>query len=342
MNKFLTEEQVKQLKIMHKKERDKRVCDRIKAVLLFHDEYTYEEIAKILLLDDGSVRRHIEEYIDNAKLTNNHIGSVSKINENQAIELVEYLQDKIQSNVNPIIDYVKSKYNILYSKSGMTTWLKVNNFSYKKPQQIPHKLNCEAQEAFIEVMQKIKDSGELLFFGDGVHPTHQSKAAYGWIYKGSKVAIHTNATPKRVNISGVINIDSKEMLYVESETINSQTITELFDKLIARYGSNVIMNIIIDNAKYQKSVIIKEYLEKNVNLIVHYLPAYSPNLNLIERVWKFMHKKVRNNKHYKHFKDFKSSILDFFNNFHQYKDDMDKLLNFKFQRMDFTIGKFAN
>jgi transposase len=223
----------------------------------------------------------------------------------------------------------------------MTNWLNCNNFSYKKPYSIPSKLNLLAQEECIKLMNELKAENDLLFYADAVHPAHQSKAAYGWIYKGSKVSIQTTVKQKRVNIAGIIEINSKEITYKEDTTINTQTITALLDKLIEKYGTTKKLNIIFDNAKYQKNPLIFDYIKDNPNIKIHYLPAYSPNLNLIERVWKFMHKIVKNNTFYEKFEDFKSSILNFFANFSDYKNDMDKLLSFKFQRMDFKIGKFA-
>ena len=62
MNKRLTAQERANLIIQHKSERDKRICDRIKAVLLYDKGYSYTKIAEILLLDDETVRRHVNDY----------------------------------------------------------------------------------------------------------------------------------------------------------------------------------------------------------------------------------------------------------------------------------------
>ncbi len=62
MEQKLTAQERAELQIRHKKERDKRVCDRIKAVLAYDDGYSYCEISRILLLDDATIRRHIDDY----------------------------------------------------------------------------------------------------------------------------------------------------------------------------------------------------------------------------------------------------------------------------------------
>jgi transposase len=340
MNK-LSRETIQELKKRHKKERDKRVCDRIKAVLLINDGYTYEQIGKILLIDDDSVRRHVQEYLYENKLNNNHKGSNSKLDEAQSKEIIPYLQNNTYLDVRPIISYVNNKYGILYSISGMNTWLKANGFSYKKPHAVPSRHNQAKQDEFIQAITRVKESGELLFYMDAVHPSHQSKLAYGWIYKGSNKALPTTASQKRINLSGVIELSGKSIEIKDFETINSQAVIELLDKIKSKYGSETRLNFVLDNARYQKSILIKQYLLDNKNIIFHYLPAYSPNLNLIERVWKFMHKKVTNNHYYEHFSDFKSAILSFFDNFNDYKNEIESLLTFKFQKLVYNVGNFV-
>src|SRR5215207_8291656 len=82
--KFLTDQQRAELRAQHKLERDRRICDRIKAVLLFDKGWTYEQIAEALLLSDGAVKNHITEYQVENKLIPRGGGSVEKLTENQS------------------------------------------------------------------------------------------------------------------------------------------------------------------------------------------------------------------------------------------------------------------
>ena len=83
MKGILTPEARAALKVQHRKERDKRVCDRIKVVLAYDDGYTYTEIARLLLLDDETVRRHIEAYLSKQKLKPENGGSASYLSEKE-------------------------------------------------------------------------------------------------------------------------------------------------------------------------------------------------------------------------------------------------------------------
>ena len=73
----LTQNQRDELKSQHRKERDKRVCDRIKAVLAYDDGLSYLEISRILLLDDETIRPYIKDYFKQNSLSPKHKGSKS-------------------------------------------------------------------------------------------------------------------------------------------------------------------------------------------------------------------------------------------------------------------------
>ncbi len=337
----LTENKINELKANHKKERDKRICDRIKAVLLINEGYTYEQVAKILLVDDDTVRRHIQEYLTCEKLKNNNKGSESKLNKQQTVELISYLQNNTFMNVKPIIKHVKDKYGIKYSKSGMTTWLNEHGFSYKKPHPVPAKFNNQKQEEFVKLLHALRDEGDPLYFLDATHPEHQSKLDYGWIYKGNNKAIPTTATQKRIHIFGALSYPSNELVFIEDTSINSQSVIAILEKLKFKHKHGAIINCVLDNAKYQKSFVVQEYIARNPNIKLHYLPAYSPNLNLIERLWKFMHKHVTNNAYYEHFEVFRYSLLSFLRNIDEFKNDLKSLLTFKFQKLNYRVANFV-
>ncbi|OGV20317.1 MAG: hypothetical protein A2X47_07640 [Lentisphaerae bacterium GWF2_38_69] len=90
-----------------------------------------------------------------------------------------------------------------------------------------------------------------------------------------------------------------------------------------------MITIILDNAKYNRAADVTNYASLNKIKLI-YLPSYSPNLNLIERLWKYFKEKVCT-KYYEFFDGFKRAVTDFFNNIEKYKDDLISLLapNFK-------------
>src|ERR1700730_5111954 len=117
MEKILTSRERQSLVTRHRKERDGRVCDRIKAVLAYDDGYSYSEIAKILLLDDETIRRHIEDYFSKKKLNTNNGGSEGKLTDHESRELITHLFEITYLYVKDICQYVKQHYKKTYTVS---------------------------------------------------------------------------------------------------------------------------------------------------------------------------------------------------------------------------------
>ena len=150
MKGFLDESERIRLLEQHKKERDKRVCDRIKAVLLYDKGWTYERIAEALLISHEAIRQHVLDYEANRKLSSQNGGSSSKLNVFQKRMLIEHLRDRTYMKAKDIAAFVLEEFGIAYTASGITQWLKENGFSYKKPAVVPGKANQEAQEKWIQ------------------------------------------------------------------------------------------------------------------------------------------------------------------------------------------------
>lgn len=312
MNRTLSPNEKSSLITRHRKERDGKVRDRIKAVLAYSDGYTYSEIARILLLDDETIRRHIGDYFASNKIAPENGGSQSFLSQFQSKKLIGHLQGFTYFYVKDICNYVKVNFGIKYSVSGMTKWLKANNFSYKKPHVVPAKANAEEQEKFIEFYKKLKEdvSGEPIYFVDSVHPHHQSKPAYGWIFKGFRKKIPTNGRSKHLNIIGGIEVSRHKFCYEEVGKVDADSIALFLTTLRKKHPEKTTINVIWDNAGYHRDGSVQEFAE-NLGINLHYLPPYSPNLNPIERLWKIMHEHISYNKYYERFSDFKDAIINF-------------------------------
>ena len=187
MKKSLTSQEHAALIIQHKSERDGRVRDRIKAVLLRDKGYSYTKIAEILLLDDETVRRHVTDYFTKKKLSPQNGGSVCRMSTEESETLKSHLREKTYLYVKGICAYVQSEFSLTYTQSGMTKWLKSHGFCYKKPHGIPAKADEVKQAEFIKYYEKLKNNlpkDDVIYFLDACHPQHQTKLAYGWIQKG--------------------------------------------------------------------------------------------------------------------------------------------------------------
>jgi len=311
---FLTDQQRTELRAKHKLERDRRICDRIKAVLLFDKGWTCEEIAEALLLSEGAIKNHIREYQIENKLVPEGGGSTEKLSENQSKILEAHLQEHTYLYVKDIVSYIYSRWKIVYTVSGLRNWLQRHDFSYRKPSLVPGKANSKQQEEWLAEYEKLKANlpqAETICFTDGVHPTHNVQPAYGWIKKGEHKAIPTNAGRNRLNLAGAIDILSHRIYIREDETLNGITTIAFLRQLEEAYPTMSKVHVFCDNASYYRSSEVKEYL-KHSKIELHFLPPYSPNLNPIERLWKWMKEVVVYNTYYEEFEAFKEAIFGFF------------------------------
>ena len=338
MTKILNSEEKEQLIARHRKEKDKRTCDRIKAVLAYDDGYSYAEISSILLLDNETIRRHIDGYVHHQKLNTENGGSISKLTKDEAQELLAHLDETIYLHVKDICAYVKQTSKKNYSVSGMTKWLLKNNFCHKKPHGVPAKANQEKQEAFMKAYAALKAAStedSPIYFGDSVHPQHQTQAVYGWIKKGVRKAVKMTACQKRVNIIGAINLATHQVVYQQVDWVNFDSLKIFAIKLCEANPKATTINLILDNAGYHKSKEFTAFI-KTTKIKIHYLSPYSPNLNPIERLWKVMREKVTYNRYYEKFSEFKKSLLDFFENINGYQEILKSRITDNFQRLTLT------
>src|SRR3990167_1890976 len=202
------------LEFQHSKERDRRVADRIKAVLLNAEGWTQKQIAQALRIRYETVQDHLNDYQDSKKLKPENGGSESHLNPDQTSQLVTHLEDNTYLKSEHICAYVEQTFEVKFTTSGMTQWLTRNGFSYKKPKGTPAKADPEKQAEFVRYYEDLLNTipeDEPVEFADAVHPTMATKITYGWIRKGKDKLIATTASRTRVNLLGSINLETMEV-----------------------------------------------------------------------------------------------------------------------------------
>lgn len=128
--------------------------------------------------------------------------------------------------------------------------------------------------------------------------------------KGFRKEICANTGRSRLNLSGAIDLISKKLHIQEDVTLNAESTISFLKKIEAAYPNKNKIHLFCDNAKYYKNKSVKSYLEKS-KIKLHFLPPYSPNLNPIERLWKWMKERIMYNTCYEYFEDFKLAIMGF-------------------------------
>lgn len=193
---------------------------------------------------------------------------------------------------------------------------------------IPSKANPEAQREFVRdtlypLIQKAQDNLIELFFVDASH--FVMGGFIGRVWSIVRKYVRSSSGRKRFNVLGAVNFITKKMETIVNTTyITSVQVVELLEKLHENYSKPI--KVILDNAAYQRCTLVREKaLELGIELI--FLPTYSPNLNLIERVWKLVKSKVLNSTYFETFNNFCSTIETCVDNLHTlYANEMKTLI----------------
>jgi len=336
---MLTEEQLIELKLAHKQTRDKRVADRIKAILMLHIGFTYDQIRQALLLDEVTIRRYLKQFQQkgiNGLLEYRYTGGKSHLTLTQEQAVKEYFKEQTPQTAKEAVAYIQKTYGITYSVIGVTKLMHRLGFVYKKPKLIPGKLDQEKQEQFIRLYTETKTqlrTKDKIYFLDATHPTHNTRASYGWILKGKQNDKYVKSTNgrKRLNLNGALNFNDKTAIVLEEETIDAGATIRLLDAIVRKQKHGKAY-VILDNAKQHHARIVRRWQLHHPRFKLLFLPAYSPNLNIIERLWRFYHQKITNNRYFETFKEFKTETLTFFENLKQYEEQLAILLTDNFQR----------
>jgi transposase len=325
------------LRLAHKGIHDRRKADKIKAVYLLGKGWAVSAVHEALLVDEDTIRNYYARYEDGnlmGLLDDQYIGNKGLLNEAELMQLDAHLQEVTYRTAKEVVDYIQREFNEIYSVSGVHELLKRLAFVYKKPQRRPARLDVIAQARFIKKYRRLcKKLGEndSICFMDTTHPEHASSVNYGWIKRGETKEILTTAVQKRLTINGVVDIKRLELITsFQREMVTAETVKDFLELLRKKKPEGRIY-LICDRARYYDNDAVRAYA-KSMAIKMVYLPAYSPNLNLIERVWLFFKKSILYNRYYATFTEFEQACQAFFIKPNRHKAALTTLLTEKFQR----------
>lgn len=329
----LTSDQKRELERELRLEDKRKYADRIRVILLLDKNWTYAKIAEALFIDEGTIANYRRRYTEGGieeLITDDYNGKKSSLSSKQIKLLTKELEKKIYPSTAAVINYVKKRFRVEYSISGMTDLVHRLGFSYKKPKGVPGKANREQQENFVEQHDELKNKNFKIYFADSTHPQHNPILGYGWIKKGTEKEVFTNTGRNHINLNGAVDIKTQDVIVRSSDTVNAAAILELLKAIRAKNPEEKKIALVMDNARYNRAVVVRD-LAKDLNIKLVYLPPYSPNLNPIERLWKFFKKKVMYNQYYETLEIFTKTCSEFFRCcLRKYKSELESLLTDNF------------
>jgi transposase len=330
----LLPEERKDLIRLGKQIKDVKGAIRVRVILALDAGYTIKEVAEVLLLDEDTVNKWKQKYekrqFFSDWLEEYYAGYNGKLTKEQIEEIEGFVEKHTVTDSHEVVKFIKESFDKEYTITGVTKLLHRLGFVYKQVVLIPGKLDEIKQEAWLKEYKSLEENkkeDEVILFGDGVNPTHNIHKTKAWIKRGEDKQIKTNTGRGRLNINGALDMETMTVTTHFSETINAQETMQLFDKIQLVYKNKTTIYLIIDNARYYKNKDVKAYLEKEgCRIKLKFLPSYSPNLNFIERLWKYMKKYIIGVKYREKFKEFENDIHYFFDHIDQHEDKLKQFI----------------
>lgn len=207
----------------------------------------------------------------------------------------------------------------------------------RKVAAIPAKADVQVQREFKETILEPKLAEALaglraVFFVDASHFVLSPFLGIVWCF--ARLFVKAPSGRQRFNVLGALNAVSKEMLTVCNDSyITAQEVCQLLARLAA-LNPGVPISVVLDNARYQRCALVQEHARR-LKIELLYLPTYSPNLNLIERYWKYIKKKCLYSRYYPAFAEFKQAISTCIRQAPiQHKEELQSLLTLRFQTFE--------
>jgi len=301
--------------------------------------YSNSMIGQITGLHQNIVSYWIRVYKEKgfeALLINNYGTNKSMLEEHAENVLCSFLQ-KPPMNAAEAAERISEMTGINRSEQQVRAFMKRHGLKFIKCGHVPAKADNEAQQQWVEtelkpVIQAAQQEQVHLFFCDAAHFVLQPFLCSLWC--AFRVFIKASAGRNRINVLGAVNAITKEVITLSNTTyITSDTLIQFLKMLKEKYSDKPIA-IVLDNARYQHCFVVKT-IAKSFGIHLLFLPPYSPNLNIIERLWKFTKKKILYAKYYNNPKEFHGAIQSFFNNINQnFQQELKSLLSLKFQFFD--------
>lgn len=335
----VSDNEIKVLITQYKQERDRRIAERILCIILYAQDYTVKEIRSILVIGIKTLKKWIKTFSAQGLeglCRWGYAGQACELSDAQWAEVEEELARQPYRRARDVAAFVKEHYALEYSERGMQALLRRKGYRYIKTRLVPGQITPDKQseqQEFIKRYFKLKAElgpQDRLYHVDAVHPTHNVQVSYVWTKQGQRRRMRSNSGRKRYNILGAYCPADDEYIDIRgTDNVNAQTLQALIDTIRARHPDAGRIILILDNARYNHAKMVREHIE-NSNIELLFLPSYSPNLNLIERLWRFLKDKVLTTYH-ESFEKFTGEVDKVLDNLADYADELASLMTENFE-----------
>jgi len=332
-------EEIEQLRYERRYHPHPRVRQRMETLYLKALGYHHQEIGRIVSIGQGTLRRYLRMYqaggIDALKELNFHRPE-SELNEHRE-QLKAEFEARPAKSINDAVQRIEKLTGIRRSPTQVGKFLEDLGVKRLKVGHIPAKADPEKQKAFLAEeleprLEEAKEGKRHVFFVDAAHFVMQPFLGFLWCFV--RQFIRAPSGRKRFNVLGALHATTLQVVtFTNDSYINSLSVAKLMCKIAVEFAGLPI-TLVMDNARYQRCRFVMD-LATALGIELLFLPSYSPNLNLIERLWKFVKKKCLYSEYYETFTDFQQAIVDCIAETDgEYKQELASLLTLNFQTFE--------
>src|SRR5262245_32299977 len=316
-----------------------RVQLKMEAVYLKSQGLPHQDICRLARISENTLRSYLRQFQDGGaerlKRTDWE-GTESELDDHREA-LEEYFRDNPPRSAAQAAAEIERITGVRRGLTQVRKFLKGLGLSYRKLGMIPAKADADEQAKFLDEglrprLRQARRLRRVVCFVDAAHFVHGAFLGYLWCF--ARLLVRGPSGRKRFNVLGAIDPITRELTTVLNDTvIDATAVCELLGKLAERYAG-LPVTLVLDNARYQKCEVVRSLAEQ-LGIELLYLPSYSPNLNLIERLWKFVKKEALSCRYYADFTRFKAAIVECLEGIEgKHKDAISSLLTLNFQTFD--------
>jgi transposase len=291
-----------------------RVQEKMEAVYLKSQGLLHKEICRLTRISENTLRSYLRQFqgggIERLKRLDFAKPTSEMAEHREALE--EYFRKNPPRSTGQAAADIERITGLRRGLTQVRKFLTGMGLKFRKLGMIPAKADADEQREFLDerLWPRLRQAQRLrrvVCFVDAAHFVHGPYLGYLWCFV--RLLMRGPSGRKRFNVLGAIDAVTHELTTVCNDTvINAEAVCELLRALASRYVG-LPLTLVLDNARYQRCAVVQQ-LAKELRIELLFLPAYSPNLNLIERLWKFVKKEVLSCRYYEDFARFKGAIAE--------------------------------
>src|SRR4051812_8731299 len=343
---ILAPEQRREIERRRKGTLDRRVYQRLTAVLTVAEGDSREAVAHLLGIGLSQLGEWLRVYRNeglDALCTLHYKGDPGKLTAREVDQLKGKVGTGCFRNSDQIRQWVQDTFGVSYTPSGLKDLLRRVGISYHKVSGFLWKADPDEQRAFVKRVARHRREARRpgaprtrRYYVDACHPVWGLDLVYCcWLLVGQRLLVGMGSGRKRLNILGAYCPDDHEYIdyRLTRDNVNGEQFVNFLRLLRSTHPEVERFILYVDGARYYGSPVVKEWLSRHPEFLLSGIPAYSPNVNLIERLWKFMRAKALSRWH-KTFEDMQAAISEVLDHLEDYRGELRTLMTEKFHIID--------